>query len=396
MTDPKQLYEQRITDLVTTASFQEPKHIPILAGVLTWPIGYYNLNLNELLDKPQELAEKFCNIFDEVYIDLAHLSGISTPLRTLQALGSDTFFLSDDGSTIQHQERCFMEPSDYDALIANPKGFMLNTLGARKLESLRAGDDASYQTLVNAAKEQMVYNKINPAIAGIMKDKYGIAPITGRTKVYPPFDYIFDRLRGFKGTMTDVRRNRAKLLEATNAMQDFVKGWATSASSAGWTFGAGGIENNGYPYAVSTLHCPTFMRPKDFEELYFPTFRELVEAVYNNGSKTVLFCEGSWEKFLPLLRELPKGSTICMIDEDDPVMMKRELEGYATICGGVPLGMLSGATKEQCLDEAKRIVDGCAPGGGFIFCPDKSLCCGNDVNIENFAAVNDFVHNYTK
>ena len=396
MTDCKELYKQRIEDLVTTASFQEPKHIPILAGVLTWPIGYYHLDLNELLPKPQELAEKFCKIFDEVYIDLAHLSGISTPVRTLQALGSDTFFISEDGSTIQHQERCFMEPEDYDQLIADPKGFMLNVLGARKLERLRAGDEASYQTLVEAAKEQIVFNQINPAIAKIMADEYGIAPICGKTKVYPPFDYIFDRLRGFSGTMTDVRRNREKLLAATDAVYEFVKGWASNAGNAGWTFTASGVENNGYPYAVSTLHCPTFMRPKDFEELYFPTFRKLVETVYENGSKTVLFCEGSWKKFLPLMRELPKGSTICMIDEDDPVEMEKELDGYATICGGVRLATLRSATKEACLDEAKRIVDGCASGGGFIFCPDKSLCCGNDVNIESFAAVNDFVHNYTK
>lgn len=233
MNNSRQLYEQRIADLVTTASFQEPKHIPILAGVLTWPVGYYHLNLNELLQKPQELAEKFCKIFDEVYIDLAHLSGISTPVRTLQALGSDAFFISDDETTIQHQVRCFMQAEDYEQLIADPKDFMVNVLGARKLERLRSGDEASYQVLVNAAKEQMIFNQINPAIAKIMADQYGIAPICGKTKVYPPFDYIFDRLRGFKGTMTDVRRNREKLLEAVNALQDFVRGWGSNAGSAG-------------------------------------------------------------------------------------------------------------------------------------------------------------------
>ena len=393
--DPKELYNERIEDLVTTASFKEPRHIPILAGVLTWPVGYYHMNLAEMLTKPQELAEKFCNIFDEVWIDFAHLSGISTSIRTLEALGSDTFFISDDGSTIQHQEKCYMKPDEYDDLIADPAHFMVDVLGARKLERLREGDEASYQTLVNAAKEQIVFNQINPAIAKIMADKYGIAPICGATKVYPPFDYIFDRLRGFTGTMTDVRRQRAKLLEATDAMYEYVKGWASNAGAAGWTFTASGVENNGYPYAVSTLHCPTFMRPKDFAELYFPTFKKLIETVNDNGSKTVLFLEGTWLKFADLMRDLPKGSTICMIDEDDPVVMKKELEGYATITGGVTLSRLRCDTKEQCLDEAKRIVEGCAPGGGFLFCTDKSLCGGNDVNIENYAAVNDYVHNCT-
>lgn len=394
MVDAKQLYQERVADLVATANFKEPKHIPIMGAFLTWPVGYYHMDLKEMLLKPQELAEQFCKIFDEVYIDVAHICGISTSIRTLQALGSDTFFISDDGSTIQHKERCYMEPEDYDELVKNPRDFMLNVLGARKLEKLRAGDDESYKALVQAAKEQIIFNKINPSIAKIMADKYGIPPVYGKSKVYPPMDYIFDRLRGFKGTMMDVRRNRADLARANEALYEYVKDWTGKASNAGWSFSATTDPMEGFPYAVSTLHCPTFLRPKDFEELYFPTFKRLIETVYESGSKTVLFCEGSWSKFNNIMKQLPKGSTICMIDEDDPVEMKKEMGEYTTICGGVPLATLRSASKEQCLEEAKRILDGCAPGGGFIFSTDKSLCGGNDVNIENFAAVNEFVHNY--
>ena len=391
--EQKKLFEQRIKNLTDTANFREPEHIPIMAGVLTWPVGYYRLNLAELLKKPQELAEKFCRIFDEVYIDLSHVSGISTSIRTLEALGSDSFFISDDGTTIQHQERTFMEASEYNDLIADPRTFMVNVLGSRKLVRLRDGNEESYEALVQAAKEQIVFNQINPAINRIMAERYGIAPVYGMTKVYPPFDYIFDRLRGFQGTMTDVRRNRAKLKEAVDVLYDYVKVWASNAGQSGRSIVPGGVENKEYPYAVSTLHAPTFMRPKDFEELYYPTFRKLITTVADSGSKTVLFCEGSWKKFAPLMRDLPKGSAICMIDEDDPVEMKKELDGRLAIAGGVTLAMMKGGTKEQCLEEAKRIVDGCAPGGGFLFCPDKSLCSGTDVNIENYAAVNDYVHN---
>ena len=395
-TDAKKLYTERAENFVKACNHIEPDYIPILGSVLTWPVGYYHMDLNEMLTKPEELAEGFCRIFDEVRFDVSHICGISTSIRTLQALGSDTFFISPDGSTIQHEERCFMTPDDYDDLMKDPEGFMVNELGGRKLEKLRAGDEDSYETLVAAAKEQMVFGRINSNIGRIMTQKYGIVPVYGKSKVYPPFDYIFDRLRGFAGTMTDMRRHRAKLKAATDVMYDYVKGWVAGAANqigTGGTVDGTGIMN-GFPYAVSTLHCPTFMGPKDFAELYFPTFKMLVDAVYENGSKTVLFNEGSWAKFNDIMKELPKGATVSMLDEDDPIEYKKEMGEWTTICGGVPVGTLKSQTKEHCIDIAKNLLDNCAPGGGFVFSTDKSLCSGNDVNIDTFRAVNEFVHEY--
>ena len=392
----KELYDERALNFVRTCNHIEPDYVPILGSVLTWPVGYYHMDLREMLTRPEELAEGFCRIFDEVRFDVSHICGISTSIRTLEALGSDTFFISPDGTTIQHEERCFMEPSDYDELIKDPEKFMVDELGKRKLPRLEKGDEDSYATLVAAAKEQMVFGRINSSIGKIMTQRYGIVPVYGKSKVYPPFDYIFDRLRGFAGTMTDVRRNRAKLLEATNVMYEYVKGWVGGAVNQIGTGGVveGGGIMEGFPYAVSTLHCPTFMRPNDFAELYFPTFKLLVEAVYNNGSKTVLFNEGSWAKFNDIMKDLPKGATVSMLDEDDPIEYKKDMGEWTTVCGGVHVATLKSESKEYCIDEAKRLLDSCAPGGGFVFSTDKSLCSGNDVNIDVFRAVNEFVHEY--
>ncbi len=396
MTEAKHLYDKRVADIVKTTDFCEPDNIPVMGMFLTWPVGYYGMNLGEMLTKPQELAEKWCKIYDEVYIDTTHLCGISTSIRTLQALGSDTFFISSDGSTIQHKENCKMLANEYDDLMKDPKGFMLNVLGSRKFEKLSAGDDASYECLVNAAKEQIEFNKINSSIREITINKYGITFIYGNAKVYPPFDYIFDRLRGFSGTMTDMRRNRAKLLEATNVMYEYVKAWANTGNKAGWALTSNTREDHGFPYAVSTVHCPTYLSPKDYAELYFPTFKLLLETIYESGSKTVLFNEGGWKKFNDIMKELPKKSTISIYEEDDIVEMKHLMGEDTTVCGGVKTNMLKYASKQECLDEAKRVCDECAPGGGFMFTTERSLLSAGDVNIENLAAVNEFVHNYKR
>lgn len=45
----------------------------------------------------------------------------------------------------------------------------------------------------------------------VLKEEYGVVPLVDKGKVYPPMDVMFDRLRGFSGSLTDLRRNREKL-----------------------------------------------------------------------------------------------------------------------------------------------------------------------------------------
>jgi hypothetical protein len=46
------------------------------------------------------------------------------------------------------------------------------------------------------------------------------------------------------------------------------------------------------------------------------------------------------------------------------------------------------------VDQAKKMIDACAPGGGFILSGDKALLSPNDARPENLKAVTDFVLEY--
>jgi uroporphyrinogen-III decarboxylase len=61
----------------------------------------------------------------------------------------------------------------------------------------------------------------------------------------------------------------------------------------------------------------------------------------------------------------------------------------------MPLDMLAFATKEECTQYAKKILDDCAPGGGYIFATDKPLLSLSDAKPENLKAVLDLVKEYT-
>ena len=48
----------------------------------------------------------------------------------------------------------------------------------------------------------------------------------------------------------------------------------------------------------------------------------------------------------------------------------------------------------QVKDDLKRLVDTCAPGGGFICCPNKAWVAPSDVNGTAIEAYN-FIHEYS-
>ena len=52
-------------------------------------------------------------------------------------------------------------------------------------------------------------------------------------------------------------------------------------------------------------------------------------------------------------------------------------------------------TFEEMKDDIKRVIDTCAPGGGFIFCADKGFVPPGDVNRTLIECYN-FAHEYSK
>jgi hypothetical protein len=77
-------------------------------------------------------------------------------------------------------------------------------------------------------------------------------------------------------------------------------------------------------------------------------------------------------------------------------MLKKKLGHHVVIEGGVPLSWYLHKSKQECLDLAKKIIDECAPGGGFIFGSGAGSLSGTDLCKENMEAVFQLVHDYRK
>ncbi len=105
------------------------------------------------------------------------------------------------------------------------------------------------------------------------------------------------------------------------------------------------------------------------------------------------FCEGDWGPNIELLSDLPDNS-VTFICPTERIVEIKKIAKNNSVMGGMPQAMLKDSSLGDCLDQAKRIVDECAPGGGFVFSTDKVLIAPTDAQADNLAAVNEFVHSY--
>jgi uroporphyrinogen-III decarboxylase len=72
---------------------------------------------------------------------------------------------------------------------------------------------------------------------------------------------------------------------------------------------------------------------------------------------------------------------------------KKELAGVACIAGNFRYQTLARGSKQQVVEEAKRLLDICAPGGGYMFDLDGGMC---SLPRENIEALYETVKEYGK
>lgn len=138
-----------------------------------------------------------------------------------------------------------------------------------------------------------------------------------------------------------------------------------------------------------------YLRTKDFEKFYWPTFKQVVHKTAERGQAMTIFIENDWDRYVDFLEEMPMGTRMYM-EYGDPKKFKEKLGKKHILAGFYPLTMFLTATKEQCIDKAKEIIDIMAPGGNFYFLCDKSALTLNDINVENYVATMEYVLEHSK
>ncbi len=279
-------YEERVKNYLTTINLGKPSEIIIENCCLTGQLGFAGIKVLDCYADPEAYVKGCMKYYETIPVDCCY-NPLTNPLEAIWALGRNTYFVSDDGITVQHHEDVSMEAEDYPALIKNPKEFYMKVLFPRKFPKLLEKDGyETFKKMVNAFRKQQ---KMNALYAKTAKETFGVISQSS-AKSYPPFDIIFDRLRGFQNTMADVRRYRQQIKEACEAMLPMSMEPLNALTGE-------------FPHALTTIHSPCFLRTKDFEELFWPTYKKML--LYTSEvmhSKTEIRCEGSMLRYFDLFK----------------------------------------------------------------------------------------------
>lgn len=376
-------YDEKIQRFKTTVNHQEPDKIPILGLFGTWAWEYGGLKAEDALENVEKEMSAYEKVISDFPVDGLFYVGEGRSMKMYDVLGANSYFFSSDGVTLQHKEITMLEGNEIEYLSENFLEYTYNELFKRKYPGLNSDYTQKYSCLKTSLLEMLKEWDRCDQRTEYMKKRQ--VPITSELFTLAPMDFLFDYYRGFSGSASDLRRNPKAICEAADVLADLLIEMFDTMEVP--------VE---YPYCWTPLHLPTFISAKQFEKLYWPSFQKLFNYLFKRGTKVMFCAEGSWKHLFPFLRTLPKDSAIVMLENDNIFEAKKEIGDIVTLAGGLNLEILKYGTKEMCIENAKKLIDVCGPGGGYICSTNKVLISGKDVNPENMRVTFEYINEHGK
>ena len=373
------LREERTEIRQAYLSGQKPKRVLInatfslesacgLAGI-DLKKAHYNMELVE------QALDKVCQTFPTD----------TMPARTSrfafihQLVGAKNWVMGSDG-TLQHPEIAPMAPEEYDEFIKAPYTFVVSKLLPRICSRLGKDPISDGLTLTSAFGAFKNISAANMALNGKLSAKYGYVPgFINNQPFLAPFDFISDHLRGFVGINYDVRRIPDKVKAAAEVIIPLTMRMVVPK-----------VKRPGVCCFVP-LHLGPYLNKKAFEDLYWPTLEKTIVELDKMGISCCLFAEHDWTSRASYLASLPKSSIVYM-EYGDPQVFA-DTVGKDHVIGGFydPTISLT-RSKEECIDEAKRLLDIVMKTGKYYFCFDKSVLSIKSIDVSKIQAVLEWIN----
>ncbi len=298
----------------------------------------------------------------------------------------------------QFVEGEYMGADEYDALIANPDGWLLRHYLPRVMPGLSglsgipvllgtselpfvpfffAGMAApavteALQTLLEASRLTMEYmGQIGQTIGYAVFGQGMPMTLGGFSKA--PFDFLGDTLRGTRSVMMDLFRRPKKVLAACEALTPLAVKMAVDAAASA-----------GVPFAFIPLHkgADGFMSDADFAKFYWPSLEATIRGIVAEGVVPAMFVEGGYNSRLARIAEasLPRGTTAWTFDQTNMAEAKKFFGPWAAIGGNVPASLFQTGTPASMRDYVQQLMATCKSGGGYFMAPGAVLDHSQEAN----------------
>jgi hypothetical protein len=383
--EAKKAYEERILRIKAAIELRKPDRVPVILMPGFWPFYNGGITPQEAMYDYDKLGAAFKKFIHDFEPD-GHIGATAPgPGKMYDILDYKLYSWPGHGIAPEHVYQCnegeYMKADEYDALIQDPTGYWLNvylpcTFGAlQPLQMLPFFPgilemyglaytfipfaippvQAALKALMDAGAEALQWAIVTGGIEAELSAAGFPQLLGGFTKA--PFDVIGDTLRGTKGIMLDMFRQPNKLIQAMEALVPLMI-----------KMGVGAAQQTGHPVIFMPLHkgADGFLSDEQYRKFYWPTLRKVIVGLIEEGCIPLPAAEGGYGSRLEVIRDIPKGSTLWMIDQTDMVKAKQALDGIACVVGNVSLSMLSMGTPEQVKAYAEDLIKNANGNGGFI------------------------------
>ena len=142
------------------------------------------------------------------------------------------------------------------------------------------------------------------------------------------------------------------------------------------------------PVVMMPLHkgADGFMSDKQYATFYWPTFKQVIMALVDEGIQVVLFAEGSYNTRFEYIKELPKGTTAWWFDQTDIARAKKELGDRVCIMGNVPTSLMMTGTPQEVKEHCRKLIEVCGKGGGYVLTGGANIDKGPAENMRAMMA----------
>ncbi|MCL2826667.1 MAG: hypothetical protein FWD72_04600 [Eggerthellaceae bacterium] len=393
-------FDEKKARLDATIALTEPDRVPFSPKVGHFYCEGYGVHIYEAMKDLRTVFPGVLQFLKDYDPDLVW-SATTYSIDALDALGSLSLRRPGPGfgipldASFQFIDQTNMLDDEFDEFLRDPTHFTLTKLLPRRYSNLQPfsklffGDLYERSTIQNLSvfaqddvrKALYAMVRAGEAASKMGADTAEIGRIIAEegypaigASFYTPFDIYADFVRGLIQATMDVIERPEATLEVVNRIADLYIDHNIAAAAA-----------RGDKYAFMPLHAGVdeFMSVANYEKFYWPGLKRIMMALIDHGITPYVFCEGKYNTRLEVLSDVPKGKVVYLFEEVDEKRTKDVLGKVACIGGNLPSALLAFGTKQQVIDETKRLIDIFAPGGGFIM--DCSITLDNATH-ENMRA----------
>jgi uroporphyrinogen-III decarboxylase len=405
-----QQYQARLTRIIRAIQMQQPDRVPCILPAGQFPAPYAGITVRTAMYDYEEMKRAWRKFLYDFEGDTCVIPGVSVTSGKVHEITKTRMSvwpghgLREDAGMAQFVEGEYMKADEYDALLKDPADFFMRVYLPRTMEAfepfrkllpfkrafgmpavflascMTPDVQEAFQAVIDAGKELA---KFRQAVTEVSKEAQaaGYPPFLGGF-AHAPFDLFGDTLRGTHGIMMDMYRQPDKLQEAMEAATPWIIEGAVAGANA-----------SGIPIVFMALHKgdDSFMSDKQFETFYWPGLKKVILGLVEEGCVPLLFAEGSYNKRLEAVRDLPERSVIWWFDRTDMARAKNILGDKNCIAGNVPTSLMCTGTPREIKEYCRNLIEVCGKRGGYILTGGAQV---HNTTAENLRALMEAAKEY--